>query len=244
MYSYIRGSRKELYKRNFTFMSMLKKLKGIFIEESQENLDDVPKASKPSKKSINTSGSPSSEKPGEKGMDKTPGTPDNKFTEMLFKAIEENNLEGFDYLEFKQSLQSLKKVETDEVKRFHSAFAMASTMGLTKTKLFESAKHYASVLSSEEQKFADAFQKQRNAQVKDRETKGQMLTKSIKFKEDQIKKLQEEIIKEKEQLTNIEKNINKAMAKVEATKERFYGSYTMVLNQIKEDIEKFKQYLG
>ncbi|MFT4567898.1 MAG: hypothetical protein ACI9FN_002866 [Saprospiraceae bacterium] len=244
MYSYISGCRKELQKRNFTFMSMLKKLKGIFIEESQGNIDDIPKASKPSKKSIDTSGSASSEKPTATKMDKTSGTPDNKFTEMLFKAIEENNLEGFDYLEFKQSLQSLKKVEVDEVKRFQSAFAMASTMGLTKTKLFESAKHYAAVLSAEEEKFADAFQKQRNAQVKDRETKGQMLSKSIKNKEDQIKRLQAEIAKEKEQLANIELNINKAMAKVEATKERFYGSYSMVLNQIKGDIEKFKQYLA
>ena len=146
-------------------MSMLKKLKGIFIEESQDNLDDIPKASKPSPKSMGASGTPASEQSKLASMDKTPGTPDNKFTEMLFKAIEENNLEGFDYLEFKQSLQSLKKVETDEVKRFQSAFAMASTMGLTKSKLFESAKHYASVLGAEEKKFADAFQKQRNAQI-------------------------------------------------------------------------------
>jgi len=223
---------------------MLKKLKGIFIEESQENLDDIPKASKPNAKSAAGSGTPVTDKPKEQKMDKTPGTPDNKFTEMLFKAIEDNNLDGFDYLEFKQSLQSLKKVEVDEVKRFQSAFAMASTMGLTKTKLFESAQHYAKVLGSEEQKFSDAFQKQRNGQIKDRETKGQMLTKSIKSKEEQIKKLQAEIVKEKEQLANIEQNINKAMAKVEATKERFYGSYNMVLNQIKGDIDKFKEYLA
>ena len=71
-----------------------------------------------------------------------------------------------------------------------------------------------------------------------------MLSKAIKNKEDQIKRLQAEISKEKEQLANIEQNINKAMAKVEGTKERFYGSYTMVLDQIKNDIEKFKQYLA
>lgn len=224
-------------------MSMLKKLKGIFIEESQENLDDLPKSGSTSKAATGKPTATPTTKSQSQPMDKTAGAPDNKFTEMLFKAIEENNLEGFDYLEFKQSLQSLTKVESDEAKRFQSAFAMASTMGLDKKKLFDSAQHYAAVLGAEEKKFAEAFQKQKTAQIQDRTSKGEMLANSIKNKEAQISKLQSEIAAEKEQLANIEKNINEAMAKVEVTKERFYGSYNMVLNQIKSDIEKFKLYL-
>ena len=221
-------------------MSMFKKLKGIFIEESESTAGSGSQA----KSSANPAPSNETVTGPPKPLDKTPGRPSDRFVDMLFRAIEENNLEGFDYLEFKQSLQSLSKIEVDEAKRFQNAFAMASTMGLTKQKLFDSAQHYVNVLGKEEKKFAQAFVKQRDAQIKDREQKGVHLQRSIKSKEEQIKKLQEEIKKEKAQLSSVENDINEAMAKVEATKDGFYGSYNLVLDQIKADIEKMNSFLS
>ena len=49
---------------------------------------------------------------------------DQKFIDVLMKAIEQNNKEGMDYLEFKNSLQSLSKLAMDEATRFKSAFIM------------------------------------------------------------------------------------------------------------------------
>ena len=65
------------------------------------------------------------------GIDKL----DKKSVAFLLKAIKENNLPGFDYLEFKQSLNGLKKMDMDETTAIKSAFTTGSTVGLTKSKL-------------------------------------------------------------------------------------------------------------
>lgn len=226
---------------------MLKKLKNIFVVED----DSAPEATKASESTSQPSAAPKSadtafEVPKSQASktNATGGKPDSKFVNLLFKAIEDNNIEGFDYLEFKQSVQSLSKVESDEGQRFKNAFAMANSMGLTKTKLFSSAKHYVKVLDNEEKKFAEAFNAQRSKQIQQREEGSKRLGESIKAKEAQIKKLQAEIESEKKKLSTIESDIGKAMAKVEATKEGFYGAYHMVLKQIKDDLDKITNYIS
>lgn len=232
-------------------MSMLKKLKNIFIVEDETLIQNEtnPKAtsdtkappksaSKSSPKTSTAASSASNKSASTQG-----GKPATKFVNLLFKAIEENNVEGFDYIEFKNSVRSLTKVEPDEGKRYKSAFAMAGAMGLTKSKLFSSAKHYVSVLDAEEKKFAQAFNGQREKQIVARESKSKQLATSIKEKEAQIKKLQAAIEKDKKSLGTIESDISKAMAKVEATKDGFYGAYHMVLQQIKDDLDKISNYI-
>jgi len=227
-------------------MSMLKKLKGIFIEEVEDKGGSKPAPKKKdtiAPKPKKTATTKSSIKVDTSTPTKL-GKPDEKFVDLLLKAIEDKNMEGFDYLEFKQSVQSLAKVETDEEKRFKSAFAMASTMGLTKETLFKSAQHYANVLGSEEKKFKEAFGKQRETQISERENRSTLLEEAIKSKEAQIAKLQKEIAADQKKLDNVEADINKAVAKVESTKERFYGSYHLVLDQIESDIKKLNKYLA
>jgi hypothetical protein len=227
-------------------MSMFKKLKGIFVIEAEGSSQEsaTPKVSN-SNSSKTTSETVNSGNTISVNIDKSAAgaKPDNKFVDMLLKAIEANNIEGFDYLEFKQSLQSLTKIETDEAKRFQNAFAMAQTMGLDKKKLFDSANRYIAVLGDEEAKFADAFTKQKSAQVIQREQKAESLKNDIISKEAQIKKLQQEIENSKKELSKFESEINESLAKVESTKDGFYASYNMVLGQIKNDVEKINQYL-
>jgi len=237
-------------------MSMLKKLKRIFIVEDETLLQaegknkggatqkSAPKSS-PKKKPAAAKKSDTTTPPSTSGKAKPSGNtkPAPKFVNLLLGAIEQNNVEGFDYLEFKNSVRSLEKVEADESKRFQNAFAMAGAMGLTKSKLFSSAKHYVSVLDKEEKKFAEAVNGQRQKQINERDTKGKALEQSIKSKEAEIKKLRAEIEKEKKQLGSVESDVAKAMAKVEATKEGFYAAYHMVLNQIKDDLDKISSHI-
>ncbi len=234
---------------------MLKKLKRIFIVEDETLLQEeakskgattlksAPKTSKKKESASNKSDTAMPPSTSNKKGASTTGKPSAKFVNLLLGAIEENNIEGFDYIEFKNSVKSLETVESDEAKRFQNAFAMASGMGLTKSKLFSSAKHYVGVLDKEEKKFAEAFNGQRQKQINERENKGKSLEQSIKDKESQIKKLQSEIEKEKKQLGTVEADIKKAMAKVELTKEGFYAAYHMVLNQIKDDLDKISSHI-
>lgn len=231
-------------------MSMFKKLKSVFIIE-EETIEKPASGTAGSVQSgskitaTRTTSVPSPTK-DDSGIGKTgaDAKPDNKFVDLLLKAIEANNIEGFDYLEFKQSLQSLTKIETDEAKRYQNAFAMAQTMGLDKKKLFDSAQHYINTLTEEERKFADAFQKQKAAQVIEKEHRVETLKNAIISKQEQIKKLQAEIEQATSELSSIEGQINESLAKVESTKDGFYASYNMVLNQINADVEKIKMYIS
>ena len=230
-------------------MSMFKKLKSVFVVEeegkstkpttSKNKTTPAAKSSASKPKSAVKNQPSSSPKPSA-----TEAKPENKFVDMLLRSIEANNIEGFDYLEYKQSLQSLVKIESDEAKRYQNAYAMAQTMGLTKKKLNDSIKRYLQILDGEEKKFSEAFEKQKSTQVIQREQNVANLKQSIQAKQQQIKKLQAEIKEAETELNKTEGKINESLAKVEATKEGFYASYQMVVGQIKADSEKIKQYIA
>ncbi len=84
---------------------------------------------------------------------------DPRFVDVLIKALERNNLEGFDYLEFKQSMEALEAMGQDETTAIRSTFATASTLGLTPAKLFDSAAYYQKVLLDEKSAFDASMQR-------------------------------------------------------------------------------------
>lgn len=213
-------------------MSMLKRLKSIFIVEEEEKFV-MPKK-----------GSAEQNVPVADSLPlNTEAQASEKFVNSLLKAIEANNLEGFDYLEYKQSLKSLASMEMDEETKFNSAFAMAKTMGASKNALIESANHYLKILKTEEGKFNDAYQKQQQKQVVERQEKLKLTENSIKKKEEQIKRLQEEIKASKIQLELKQKEIDDAAVKVGQTRDQFLASYNKVSEQISVDIERMNKYL-
>lgn len=171
------------------------------------------------------------------------GPPDQKFTDLLLKAIESNNMDGFDYLEYKNSLKSIEQVIPDESMRYKSAFEMAKTMGLTKEKLIQSATHYINVLVSEDKKFRDAVENQKAKQIQGRTDQIQALEKAITDKQQLIEKLTKEIEASKAQLDTYRKEINDAVVKIDLTNQQFVASYQLVQGQIKEDVEKIKSNL-
>ncbi|MEL6925050.1 MAG: hypothetical protein AAFO94_13455, partial [Bacteroidota bacterium] len=145
---------------------MLKKLKSLFIIEEEES---APKSS-PKKETV------AAEKTAPEAPVATPvtqaagpGKVSNKFLQVLLSAMNKANLEGFDYLEYKQSLKSLEKMPMDEKTRYISAFAAAQTMGATPDKLVQAANHYLKVLAQEDKKFEQALINQRSKQVGDKQ---------------------------------------------------------------------------
>ncbi len=74
---------------------------------------------------------------------------DDRFANVLMKALEEKNLEGFDYLEFKQSVAKLLDIGMDHDTALKAAFATGSTAGLTLEKLVKTARYYTEVLQDE-----------------------------------------------------------------------------------------------
>lgn len=221
---------------------MFKKIKSIFVVEdvinkeqtknNEDAQDKLESAFNPSTTSVNINASSSVNNDAK---------PDVKFTDLLLKAIESNNMEGFDYLEFKNSLKSIEAVIPDESMRYKSAFEMAKTMGLTKEKLIQSAQHYVNILASEDKKFKDALSNQKAKQIQSRADQLASIEKSIIDKQKMIENLSKEIETSKSQLEAVRTEINEAVVKIDSTNQQFVASYNLVFGQIDEDIQKINK---
>jgi hypothetical protein len=227
---------------------MFKKLKGLFVVE-----DNTPKkiisdgkttkegTSTPSKG--NSIVKATSTAPKTVASSDTKGEVNDKFLRILFDALEKNNLEGFDYLEFKKSLQSLSAMPMDEATRFKSAFAMASSMDISAKQLLDSADFYVNILAQEEQKFENALAQQKSTKVHSQEEQVKQLEMAVKAKAEQIKQLTQEIDTLQQQITATNTEIAEQTAKVMKTKNDFTVSYDTVTEQIKHDVANMKKYL-
>lgn len=222
---------------------MFKNLKSLFIEEVEGSGDKkaAPKKKEETAPATNTP-SPAKAQVSE-SKEGDPGQVTKKFMEILLRAMEANNLDGFDYLEYKQSLRSLEKMPMDEATRFQSAFAMAQTMGATPEKLIQTAQHYIQVLQNEEKKFEDALTHQRSTQIGAKQQEINKLEETIKRKAEQIKKLTQEIEGNQKKSEALKSEIQEASRKVNSTKNDFIASYNALVDKISTDIEKMSKFL-
>lgn len=168
---------------------------------------------------------------------------DEKSVQFLTGALERNNLPGFDYLEFKLSLRAMDKLGVDETTAFKTAFATASTVGLTKEKLLKTAQHYKSVLSTERQQFEEAMQKQVQQKVDAKKTEVEKLRIQVEEFKKRIKQLEDKINSSQEVIDTADQTINEAKSKIESTRDGFESTLQSLMNEIKIDIERINNYL-
>ncbi len=221
-------------------LAMFEKLKSLFVIEEEETPKPQAGSSSPSGKQEIVE---AKEKSRPLQITAEGGKVRNTFMEVLFGALEKANQEGFDYLEFKQSLQSLEKMSMDEATRFQSAMAMAEAMGAKKEMLLQSAAHYLRVLQQEERKFKQTLQKQQDQKVLRKQKELEKLNQSILGKEEQIRKLRREIEQERKTAQEIQQAVASEKQKIEATARDFMASLQALSGKIKADVEKMKQYL-
>lgn len=165
------------------------------------------------------------------------------FINIMTAALEESNLPGFDYLEFKQSMAALEKMNMDKATAIKSAFATASTVGLTKEKLLQTADHYRSILNEQKSEFDDALQNQVKLKVEGKKKEVATLRKKIEEHKSAIEKLELEIQKSQETIDSSDKDIQAEEHKIEKTKDSFETVYKSILQIISKDMESFNQHL-
>lgn len=167
-----------------------------------------------------------------------------KSIEFLIQALDKNNLPGFDYIEFKQSLNALnEQMDMEEVTVFKSAFATASVLGLTKEKLLKTAEHYRAVLSNEKQMFDQALQNQMEQNVLGKQKEVAKLRKQIEEHQKAIAELEKRISAANETIAKADEEIAGHKDKIEGTREAFERTLQSILNQIALDIENINKYL-
>ena len=168
---------------------------------------------------------------------------DEKSLDFLTKALEKNNLKGFDYLEFKLSLARLANMNMQEEIAIKSAFATASTVGLTKEILVSSAQHYKQILAREQEQFKVAMQNQLNRKVNGKKQEVDKMKAQIEDWKKQIEKLKNQIIKSQAIIDGADQQIAQEMNKIETTKVNFENTHQSILGQIDHDLENIQNYL-
>jgi hypothetical protein len=220
----------------------LKKIKSLFIVEDEPAQKAKGSANpEPAAKNKASGSEPLAGNKVSQGTE--PGKISDKLMEVLQRAMEEKNLPGLDYLEYRQSLNSLSKMPLEEGVRYQSAFAMAQAMGATPQKLVESANHYLDVLKGEEAKFGDALRKQQTEQIGAREDSLKKLEAALQEKADQIKKLTQEMEQHRQKMEQLEQEIGDAATKLENPKRNFSTTYANLYEQILADVKNMQKYL-
>jgi len=223
---------------------MLKKLRSIFIvEDSSPNANSSEPG--PAKSSVQTS---TQQTPPESDLSASveikDGQVNEKFLNILLEAMDKSNAQGFDYIEFKQFLKSLDKVDLDEATKFRSAFATGQTMGATKENLINSGNRYLEILKQEEERFEQAVKNQRSKTIDDKQSGMVTLEKTITEKEQQIAKLTAEIESHRKEIQQRKEDIALAQAKVLQTQSDFQHTYKLLIGQLQEDLQKINTYLS
>ncbi len=168
---------------------------------------------------------------------------DKKSAAFLSSALAKNVSKEFDYMKYRQALNALHALNLDEATSFKSAYATATSMGVTKSSLINSAKQYLSVLMNEKSQFDAAL----NHQIKER----------VGSKRDEVVKLQQKIEEMRHKIRELEHRINEFQRKIDSadddvgeakqkileTKEKFESTFQAFVDAITRDIERMNEYL-
>lgn len=168
---------------------------------------------------------------------------DERSIDALTRALAKENLPGFDYIEFKQALGRLQEMDMDEATAFRSAFATASTMGLTKEKLLKTARHYKTVLDTENKQFEQSLNRQMKQRVESKMAEVQKMKKQVGEYRQKIKDLEAKIQKAEATIASADEDIQAAKEKLISTKDAFQHALQSIVNEIEKDIESMESYL-
>ncbi len=232
--------------------SMFKKLKSLFVIEEEEDKSTKPKAqekkgqAKGAKRDLAAAGTKKANATSSKQQTpqaSAPGKVEEKFMNILLKSLEANNLDGFDYLEFKQSLQAIGKIQTDEAVGYQSAFAMASTMGVTVEHLIKTCQHYVEVLETENSNFQVELRRQEKLKIGAEQEKLTQLIKSIADKRAMVEKLQAEIAEDEKASKVCNQRLSDVGRLIAQNQSNFVASFQSLKGQMEDDLVKMKRYL-
>lgn len=220
---------------------LLRKIKGLFVVE-----ESVPTTTNETTKNNAVPVTPTVSNPSytpPPTVMTVDGSYNQKVFDNLTQALEGNNMQGFDYLEFRGSLLSLSKMPMDEATRYQSAYAMAQTMGATAGKLVETAGHYLNVLKNEELKFNQALENQQKSGLASREQEISGLQNAIQQKSELLKQITQEIQQHQTKIEEIKQQINDSTTKIAQANNDFHVTYDGLVGQIQQDVQNIQKYL-
>jgi chromosome segregation ATPase len=170
-------------------------------------------------------------------------TADQKSVDFLENAMIKETQPGFDYLKFKQSIEQLISLKLDGPTSLKSAFATASTMGVTKDSLLQSARHYLTILGDEKKQFDQALNNQVQQRIDSKKEELQKLQQQIEEHKRQIVKLEKQIVEYQDKIARSDEEVSEAKASIDQTKIKFENTYQQFVSAIERDMAAIQQNL-
>ena len=168
---------------------------------------------------------------------------DKKSTDFLSKALASNAGDGFDYIKFRKALKAMEKMELDETQKFKSAFATASTMGLTKSGLVTSAKHYLSVLMDEKSKFDEALSNRVKEKIASKRDQVLKLEQRIEEMKAKIAEMEGKIRDYQQKIDVADEALDAEKAKIQQTQQNFETAFNAFTQVIEDDMKRISEHI-
>jgi len=160
----------------------------------------------------------------------------------LVQVLEDNNVEGYDYFEFKGSLKNMQNVIKNEPERFKAAFAAVASM-VSPEKLVETANFYIGKLNDKKEEFGQFVNSMMDEKVVSKEKEATAIDEAVAKKQEQITQLNQEISEAQDKKSTLINEAISEKAKIEKVQANFNLTHVNVISMIEQDIQKIQTYL-
>ena len=162
---------------------------------------------------------------------------------IILSTLKDNHEDGMDYLKFKQSIQNLMNMNMDETTSIKSAYATASTMGLSKDSLSKSINNYLNIINKERDKFIETLKKQVDHNIEQPKSEINEINEKIKANEVKMASLAKENELLTNKITTVNDEIQKAEVKIENRRSEFLSVYEAFVKNLNDDKSFFENNL-
>jgi len=162
----------------------------------------------------------------------------------IMTVLEKNNIDGFDYYEFRQSIANASAMPLPEPDKFRTIFAMAQPFGVSKDKLLGSIDFYISKLDEHKTGFQGYIQSLRDQEVVAREQKQTINQQQIQQKSDMIRQLTDEINLLTQDNATLATEVYTQTSQINAKEQSFSTTFEVVIKQLNDDRGKIDTYIA
>ena len=134
--------------------------------------------------------------------------PNNEFYKVLTQSMEDANLPGPDYLEFKRAIDNMSNIPMSEQNKYQAAYSGLQATGADFDKIVSSIEHYQSVLVNVKDEFENDLKTSINTNVTSLRAQVETLTQENAKSSEQIKNLTETINKNNLTVMQLNNDIN------------------------------------
>jgi len=162
----------------------------------------------------------------------------------LIKLIEDNNLDGFDYLEFMDSVQKMSAVALPEAEKYKLVFTTAQSFGVTVDTLTNAVDHYVKVLNNHKTEFEGHVNNQVGSEIEQRKQRVIDLDKETESLNAQIAEISQKIASNTTESATINQEVTQQELKIRMVAQDFTATFEHVTNRLQSDKQKIHSYLG